>query len=352
MWSTTRTLYDFLSAHHFDSNNIWLRESDTGHELYGWHYEEAFAWMDRGERKAKGTVAAGWTAESLPAPASITALTQDGNGAVYATGTGGIFHRSGDGTWTQRLTLGGNALPPHLDDICFLADGSGIAVGETHRYVSTDGTTWTAGATIPEEYVDQGFGGAYVNTLACNGSNITATGLWTGAHSSDGGMTWSKANVDSGGGPAFATLVRRSATGTFVAAGYWNYLARSTDGITFTMSTIEASIQWWNAVAPDGQGAWWAVGEKGTVLRSTDDGVSFHPSTVPTQEDLYAVAFRDAQNGIVAGAHGAVLGTHDAGNTWSDLSTGLDGYVGAISWLPGNTVLVAGEQGTVLRRVW
>jgi photosystem II stability/assembly factor-like uncharacterized protein len=151
---------------------------------------------------------------------------------------------------------------------------------------------------------------------------------------------------------AFVTVVRRSQAGTFVAAGYYDYLGRSTDGTTYADASPPMDMQWWNDVAPDEHGGWWAVGEKGNIVRSTDDGVSFMPVISPTREDLYAVAFADAQNGLVAGAHGAVFVTHDSGTSWTDVSTGLDGYVGAATWLDSHTALVAGEHGGVFRRAF
>ena len=350
MWSTTRELYTFLTQHAFDMSRWWQRESNTGHELYGWHYKEAFAWIDRGERSAKGTVASGWSAETLPTPASITSLTKDSAGLVHAVGVGGAFRRSAAGAWTQTLSLGAAGLPLHLDSVCFLANGTGLAIGEASRYVTTDGLTWTAAPAIPEEYTDEGFGGAYINAIVCSGDTITAAGLWTAAHSADDGATWTRASVASYGAQSFVTTLRRSVQGTYLAAGYDDYLGRSTDGVTFVASTIGAEIQWWNDVAPDDHGGWWAVGEKGTLVHSVDDGANFTAAVSPTTEDLYAVSFRDALVGLIAGGHGAVFVTHDGGGSWTDMSTGLDGYIGAITWLDASRVLIAGEHGAVLKR--
>ncbi|MGZ3443288.1 MAG: BNR domain-containing protein, partial [Polyangia bacterium] len=65
-------------------------------------------------------------------------------------------------------------------------------------------------------------------------------------------------------------------------------------------------------------------------------------------EDLYAVAFADDHKGLVVGAHGAALLTRDGGASWTDVSTGLDGYLGAATWLDADTALVVGEAGTAL----
>ena len=78
--------------------------------------------------------------------------------------------------------------------------------------------------------------------------------------------------------------------------------------------------------------------------------MTFAPVVAPTTEDLYAASFRDGDHGVGVGAHGAAFVTHDGGINWSDVSTGLDGYLGAATWLEDTTLIVAGERGAVLRR--
>ncbi|MEO6952920.1 MAG: hypothetical protein ABI321_14030, partial [Polyangia bacterium] len=354
IWEAARTLWSFLGSHGFDMSNLWQRESDTGHELYGWHYDEAFDWMDRGVRPAAGTLGAGWQSETLPDAASITAFALDPAGLVHATATGGVYRRAADATWTRTATLPASTLPKHLESLCFLADGTGIAVGEAAAYTTLDGTSWSVAGPVTETHVDQGFGGAYINAVACSATTITGVGLWTAESSADGGKTWTSASVsvDAQHDQAFAVAVRRSASGTWMAAGYYDYLARSTDGVTFTPVAGTFALQWWNDIVPDEMGGWWAVGEQGGVEHSSDDGMTFAGVPIPTTEDLYAVSFHDANTGIVVGSHGAAFVTHDAGVTWSDISTGLDGYLGAATWLDASTVLVAGERGIVLRRTF
>ena len=351
MWSTTRMLWSFLSAHGYEMTKLWQRESSTGHELYGWHYAEAFAWMDRGERPSTGTLASGWQRETMPDAASVTAFARDPAGLVHATATGGIYRRAADATWTRTATLPASTLPAHLDSLCFLADGTGIAVGEATVYGTTDGSSWSPAKPVTETHVDQGFGGAYINAVACSATTITGGGLWTAESSVDGGKTWASASMsaDTQGDQAFVAAVRRSASGTWMASGYYDYLARSTDGVTFAPVEGALTVQWWNDVVPDDAGGWWVVGEKGAVQHSSDDGLTFAAVTLPTSEDLYAASFRGADRGIVVGSHGAAYVTSDGGATWIDVSTGLDGYLGAATWLDANTVLVAGERGTVLR---
>lgn len=60
-----------------------------------------------------------------------------------------------------------------------------------------------------------------------------------------------------------------------------------------------------------------AVGERGTVLLSDDDGRSFRQAqTVPVATTLTGVSFADARQGWAVGHGGVVLHTGDGGSTW------------------------------------
>ncbi len=61
----------------------------------------------------------------------------------------------------------------------------------------------------------------------------------------------------------------------------------------------------------------WVVGERGTLLRTTDAGVSWSSIDVPTTQDLTAACFTDASNGWVVGDGEAILHTQDGGLTWT-----------------------------------
>lgn len=60
-----------------------------------------------------------------------------------------------------------------------------------------------------------------------------------------------------------------------------------------------------------------AVGERGIVALSDDDGRSWRQASVPTSVTLTAVRFADAQRGWVVGHGGLVLATEDGGEHWT-----------------------------------
>jgi photosystem II stability/assembly factor-like uncharacterized protein len=309
-----------------------------------------WAWLDRGERPAAGTLATGWTRDAgFSETVSLTEVLKAGDALLATAVDGRLFRRDAAGAWTEAGDLGAAAA---LVGLCLSgseADARGVALGEGKALYSDDGgATWVAGPAAPDP------DGLLGSTLLLNGvacgpdGRVAAGGYFAAATSPDGGETWGAANMTAlYGFPAQSAAVVRSDTGTWLAAGYYDYLGRSTDGITFTPVQGPEPREWWTGVAGRG-GRFWVVGEEGRVLVSDDDGQTFDLVRTPTREDLYAVDFFDAQRGLAVGAHGAAVLTTDGGATWTDVSTGLDGYLGGVAFVAADRAVVVGEAGTVV----
>ena len=66
-----------------------------------------------------------------------------------------------------------------------------------------------------------------------------------------------------------------------------------------------------------------AVGERGIILLSDDDGVHWRQAEVPVSVNLTAVQFVDARQGWVVGHLGVVLHSADGGETWRKQLDGI-----------------------------
>lgn len=60
-----------------------------------------------------------------------------------------------------------------------------------------------------------------------------------------------------------------------------------------------------------------AVGERGHIVLSSDEGVSWQQVVTPTRAMLTGVSFADAQNGWAVGHDGVVLHSADGGQSWA-----------------------------------
>lgn len=67
-----------------------------------------------------------------------------------------------------------------------------------------------------------------------------------------------------------------------------------------------------------------AVGDRGHVLLSSDDGNTWQQSITPTRAMLTCVSFADAEHGWAAGHDGVIIATHDGGKTWTRQDGGQD----------------------------
>lgn len=345
MLSTKKRLFDFLAQHGYPSASLFDREADTGHEVYGWNFREAFAWMDRGQRPPAGTLTAGWTRETTPAGDESfveAALAPDGS-TMIAGARGGVYARTPDGGWIKRATI----LAAPLTDLCITPAGRWFAAGAGTVATSTDGSTWSLLPALPE-FGTMGFGFTYATTIGCAPGRVTVGGAGSTATSIDDGKTWTAADASQGGYGAYVAAIRRSEA-QWLAVGYYDFIGPSADGATFSPAEIAGTTQWWNDGAIGEAGVVVAVGEGGAIMRSANGGATFAAVASATREDLYAVALRGSR-AVAVGAHGAVVVSTDGGLTWTDRSTGLDGFLGAVRFLSEGTVLVLGEGGIALRR--
>jgi photosystem II stability/assembly factor-like uncharacterized protein len=220
-------------------------------------------------------------------------------------------------------------------------------------YTADHGASWEGGSPLPDFLDSQGqyFGYAHLTDLACaEQQTIVGGGYWTGVRSDDGGRTWGGHEIINQGYRAQTAALAISATGTIVAVGYYDFVGRgAVSEWSIRQRPLPIQAKWYNDVATASNGRWWVVGERGTVLHSSDDGVSWTAQGTPKVEDLYAVDFWDEALGMAVGAHGTALLTVDGGRHWQDVSTGLDHYLGDLLWVDDASLLVVGGGGTLLR---
>ncbi len=91
---------------------------------------------------------------------------------------------------------------------------------------------------------------------------------------------------------------------------------------------------------------YYAVGENGTILKTTDNGETWFMRTSGTNNNLKSV-IANGNTGLITGTAGTVLRTADQGNTWSALNTGTANDLYAITRF--GTPVAVGNNGTIIR---
>jgi photosystem II stability/assembly factor-like uncharacterized protein len=143
-----------------------------------------------------------------------------------------------------------------------------------------------------------------------------------------------------------------------VAVGDRGHILFSDDqGRTWQQGRVPVSVMLTAVSFPTAKEGW-AVGHQGVILHTADAGASWQVQHVGSGDKAAAplldVWFADAQHGMAIGAYGTFLKTTDGGAIWTDAASALknpDGWhLNAITAVPGTAVvLVAGERGLLFR---
>lgn len=92
-----------------------------------------------------------------------------------------------------------------------------------------------------------------------------------------------------------------------------------------------------------------AVGKTGTIIRTTDEGLTWSLIPSPLQSNLEGVWFVDDLVGVAVGASGTVLRTEDGGLTWNSISIGTTDQLNAIYFINATTGYVVGNNGLIYK---
>ena len=66
----------------------------------------------------------------------------------------------------------------------------------------------------------------------------------------------------------------------------------------------------------------WAVGDLGTILKTTDGGTTWSSQKSGTTNNLRGIFFTDANNGTAVGWDGTILRTTNGGTSWTKQTSG------------------------------
>jgi len=133
--------------------------------------------------------------------------------------------------------------------------------------------------------------------------------------------------------------------------GNYGTIVRTTDGgITWTVQA-SGTMETLREVSFTDANHGTAVGDNGIILNTIDGGETWDAQISGTNDPLYGVSFSDANHGTVVGMMGIILRTIDGGNNWTPQQSGLVGFYGAllsVSFVDANNGIIVGTDGTIL----
>lgn len=138
---------------------------------------------------------------------------------------------------------------------------------------------------------------------------------------------------------------------TTVAVGDLGTVLRTTNGgttwnVEFNAAGIEEQLF---AVQFVSGSVGWAVGESGRILKSTDGGISWLIQDSPLPYDLYALDFVSPTTGWASGFQGTMLKTTDGGASWAVENSSTLSSLYSLYFVSANTGWAVGVNGTIVK---
>lgn len=220
------------------------------------------------------------------------------------------------------------------------SNGAGSTASLTGRL---DALRWQTVAPAPT--------GATLTAVAWrDASTVFATGAaGTILRSADAGSSWSVVSEGYYGFPD-TTRIAFDADGVGITTpGQGALIKRSVDGGLHWASVQIPSIYGSGAVAATNTGAFCLADDNGTILRSTDAGLSWQAAVSDTFPVVVkGMAFNTDGVGIIVGNGGIILRSINGGANWQRVP-GAAVHLAAVAFASRNVVFVGGANGTLMR---
>ena len=267
-------------------------------------------------------------------------IVKTASGYVAVGERGHVLHSDDGRSWAQLVVPTRSALTSIA-----IADGQ-LWVGGQDGVIlhSTDGgQTWKAQRRDPFRLAE---GESAADHDPRQGAPIldiwfrdASNGIAVGAHSlmlvtTDGGVTWTEKQAIAGGDEPRAA-------------------AAPSQGDLFSAEDLELEDEadpHFNAITPLGEHTLVIVGERGTLLRSGDDGATWKRLPFPYKGSMFGVLATGENRLLAYGLRGNVYESTDGGDNWSKVDTQSGASLMGGALLEGGGVVLAGANGTVLRR--
>ncbi|MEN6460943.1 MAG: YCF48-related protein [Syntrophomonas sp.] len=95
----------------------------------------------------------------------------------------------------------------------------------------------------------------------------------------------------------------------------------------------------------------WAVGEGGTILHTSNRGISWNRQSSDTTASLYAIVFSNSSQGWAVGEDGTILHTIDGGDNWTAQDSGTNCDLCSVDFADESSGWAVGADGTILHTI-
>jgi len=263
------------------------------------------------------------------------------DGKCWAVGDEGIIKKTADNgvNWfAQKYSVGAanGIYGIHTPDSSNI-----FAVGESGKvFVSTNsGTSWAPKVSGVAERLNSVYFADVSTGYAVGNSGRVIKSV-------SSGDTWTDLGQLSGNPNLYSVFFLNTSTG--FASGAGGKLFKTTDGALNWSEINTGTTDDLRKIFFYDESNAFIVTSGGKILKSSDGGETW-TSVNATDQPLYGISFITSMQGLAVGDKKSILRTTNGGSNWILISSGTSGRLNSVSYLSPSVAIAAGSNGMILR---
>jgi len=240
--------------------------------------------------------------------------------------------------------------------VAFVSRTTGVWGNGSLLRTTDGGDSWELTSSVDLGIVnDADFAGDQTGWAACSFGSSESGGAI--AATTDGGVTWKtqKALPGADGSGGFSDVSSPSTERCYAlkwgaGEGVWATEDGGSEWALRPLPHIAGGqfTSYWDIDFPTGTTGW-AVGDAGTILKTSDGGATWTKQASGVSAQLTALDFVTARVGFAVGSNGRILRTRDGGSHWAKLTSGTQKRLSAVCFVDASHGWVVGSSGARLR---
>lgn len=164
-------------------------------------------------------------------------------------------------------------------------------------------------------------------------------------NTADGGKSWQRQDRGDDLETVYLDVLFLNAQHGFAVGAYGKFCTTQDGGKTWQSSAPSDHDAHYNRLTATPDGQLYLAGESGTLLISSDAGLTWKPSAVPYDGSLFGYVALDDNTGVVHGLRGHIFTTTDRGVTWAPNNSEIKSLVMGGTRLRSGAIVLGGQGG-------